>query len=219
MALKYVVLAEIFLLHSLGLTEDSFIGVNIYLTVVFMNVIPCWFIIKYLYTKYGQDLRYLGIEFKHVPKKIMIGFVGYVTCMPFLLLTLLISFMAMTFFKAEPPPHPLVPIVMKDESVLDLIYMMVFACILGPITEEIFFRGLLYPLFKKRVGIVLVAVLTAMLFAFLHMNWVMVLSIFVLGILFAYLYEKTGSLLPSMFVHMLHNTIMFIFVFVVKRYI
>jgi membrane protease YdiL (CAAX protease family) len=58
--------------------------------------------------------------------------------------------------------------------------------------------------------------ITSAVFASLHAHWVGFLPILALGLLLVYLFEKTGSLVPSMVVHMMHNVGMVVLVFVVR---
>ena len=58
---------------------------------------------------------------------------------------------------------------------------------------------------------------TAGLFAALHAHIVGFFPIMVLGMLLAYIYEKTGTLVSSVTVHMIHNLSMVFLVFLVKQ--
>ena len=83
-----------------------------------------------------------------------------------------------------------------------------FVALVGPAIEEVFFRGFTYTAFRNRWGVRWAIVGSAALFALLHMNLIAFIPIFILGVFLAYLYEKTGSLVPSMTVHMTHNFLM-----------
>jgi len=80
---------------------------------------------------------------------------------------------------------------------------VVFLVLVGPILEEIVFRGLLYGPMRRRVGPVFAALVTALLFMLGHGQ--IAQGIFVFGLLFAYLYESTQSLVPSILFHILVN--------------
>ena len=122
------------------------------------------------------------------------------------------------FFSYEPPPHPLVTVFIKEKPVSSwlLILSLVVACVIGPAVEELFFRGFLYPALRKYIGRFSTLVVTAALFAALHENWFSFLPIFFLGLVLGYLYEKRGSLLSCMTLHMVHNTTFLIYFFLMK---
>ena len=140
-------------------------------------------------------------------------------CYPYILASLVISFLVLELFKQKAVPHPLVPVVLKETSSIDMGYFLFLSTIIGPIAEEIFFRGILYPLLKKRVGIIIAAIVSSLFFSTMHMNLGLFLGVFVLGLLFTYLYEKTGSILPGMFVHVMHNALMMALVMLIKKLI
>jgi membrane protease YdiL (CAAX protease family) len=97
------------------------------------------------------------------------------------------------------------------------VWVTIVAIAIGPVTaaaEETLFRGMLYRWFRERIGIVLAAVLSAVLFSTSHLYFlvpggfageVMTLEIVVFGIIAAVLYQASGSLWPSILFHALNN--------------
>ncbi len=80
---------------------------------------------------------------------------------------------------------------------------VLFLVLIGPLMEELVFRGFLYGPIRRRVGPTIAICLTAFLFMLGHGQWAQ--STFVFGLLFAYLYESTQSLVPSVLFHVLLN--------------
>ncbi len=92
------------------------------------------------------------------------------------------------------------------EPVLRLPLWLSLLCIsvLPGVVEEFIFRGLFYGSYRKRRG--WGAVFTsALLFGLMHMNLNQFCYAFVMGIIFALLYEGTGSLTAPMLVHAVYN--------------
>lgn len=92
----------------------------------------------------------------------------------------------------------------------DAYLMSIFAVTLGPFMEELFFRGLLYPVLERRLGLFWGVVLTAIPFAMMHMfqygyAWGVVLLIFIMGIVVTIVRAKTGSVAASFLVHVGYN--------------
>ena len=54
-------------------------------------------------------------------------------------------------------------------------------------------------------------------FAFIHQNLFAFFPIFVLGLGLAYLYEKRGTLVPSIALHIVHNGVFIGYFFLVKE--
>jgi len=93
------------------------------------------------------------------------------------------------------------------ENITDAIFPLLFftAVILVPVSEEILFRGMAYTVLKKKFGVNRGILLSALLFSLLHQMVFYFVPIFLMGIVFAYVYEKTKSLLPSILSHALIN--------------
>jgi membrane protease YdiL (CAAX protease family) len=141
----------------------------------------------------------------------------YVLILPALAVILLLSVWLLDILKYVPPPQPVFEIFMKEERGKVLFFLTIFVSVFGPIVEEIFFRGFLYGAVKKRIGIIAAAFLTGAIFSLLHTNITGFLPIMTLGVVLAYLYETTGSLIASMTVHVIHNSIILMFVFFIKQ--
>ncbi len=92
--------------------------------------------------------------------------------------------------------------------------MAVFGITLAPLLEELFFRGMLYPLIRRGCGIVVGVLLTAAAFASIHgaqlgYAWGPLLSIFVVGFVFTVVRERTGSVAASFLMHCGYNFALF----------
>ncbi len=129
---------------------------------------------------------------------------GYILFFPALILLILISLGITWIFDLPFQPHPLVqPLLEAGEKFIWPLFAI--GLFLGPLAEELFFRGLLFPALQKRMSVFWSAVLSAALFSTLHWNWAAWLPIFGLGMLLAYSYQKTGSILVPVFIHVIHN--------------
>jgi membrane protease YdiL (CAAX protease family) len=79
--------------------------------------------------------------------------------------------------------------------------------LVGPLVEELFFRGLLTAGFRRRCGPIGTALLTAALFALAHLLPRGFPPLFLLGLALALVYERVGSTMPGMMTHCLYNGI------------
>jgi hypothetical protein len=85
--------------------------------------------------------------------------------------------------------------------------------LIAPVMEELLYRGFLYRgLAQSRLGPNGAIALTAVLFAVTHIQWIgdsmwwfQMLRIGFLGLLFGWLRERTGSVLPGIGIHALIN--------------
>ena len=205
-----ILLAEGFAARLFGLKileKDFYLMVNS----LFRDVLVAFFVVFLVVKKFKRPLSDIGLTARNFFRNVATGLVGYLALIPYLLVLLFILAWFAQTFSYEPPPQTVVEIYMRESHQKVLVFFTLFVAVLGPIIEEIFFRGFAYKAFRVRWGVRGALMGSALIFSALHMNLIAFLPIFVLGILLAYLYEKTGSLVPSMAVHVTHNLLMVIF--------
>jgi len=93
---------------------------------------------------------------------------------------------------------------------LDAYLLAVFAVTLGPLMEELFFRGFLYPVLARRLGAVWGILLTALPFGLIHFfqygrSWGAVLIIFLVGVVLTAVRAVTKSVASSFLAHVGYN--------------
>ncbi len=182
-----------------------------------LDTLTVVFIVYFTVRQYNEKLIALGISFKNFFRNIFYGVAGYITAAPALLAILFGISAVSSLFNYVPQEQHVVRLFMKEENAAFLVYSTVFASIVGPIIEEVFFRGFMYNAFKKYIGIFWAAIITAGIFATLHAHGVSFLPVMALGLLLVYLYEKTGTLVASMTVHVMHNLCMVSLVLLIKQ--
>lgn len=101
---------------------------------------------------------------------------------------------------------------LEDETdVAVLVVLAVMTTVLAPLIEETFFRGFLFGVLRTRIPLVPAVVIAGTIFGFVHLPApavaVVVLSGF--GIALCVLYHWSGSLLPCLGLHAVHNAITF----------
>ncbi len=89
---------------------------------------------------------------------------------------------------------------------LALVFLFIIG-FLAPFLEEIIFRGFLFGTMRSRFGPRRSMVYSSLLFAALHQSLIAFIPILFLAFILAYLYEKTGSLWPSIVLHIINNTV------------
>jgi membrane protease YdiL (CAAX protease family) len=88
--------------------------------------------------------------------------------------------------------------------------------ILGPIIEEIIFRGVLYSPYRKKYGPTVAVLLTSLFFCAFHPIRAFVVTL-IDGIIFGTLYEKTESIIPPIIAHCTINFLAHITSFILLR--
>lgn len=112
---------------------------------------------------------------------------------------------------------PEVPDPIKDliTNRISLAVIMLFAVVFGPIYEELFFRGFLYPLLVKSFGAAAGIILSAIPFALLHgpqyeWAWQQTALVGLAGAAFGVVRYRTGSTAASTILHSCFNLTQFI---------
>jgi CAAX protease family protein len=112
----------------------------------------------------------------------------------------------------QPEQQDLVEELKSERSALVLVSFGLLVCVLAPICEELFFRGLMFRVFADRMGLIGGAALSGAIFGLVHLTGGPLttgLVLFALGFGFALVRWWTGSLLPSMGLHALNNALSF----------
>jgi hypothetical protein len=99
----------------------------------------------------------------------------------------------------------LVDLFTQTKSPALLGFMVVLALAVAPVSEELVFRAGFFRFLRTRIPRWAAYGASAGLFALLHANWVSFLPLFVLGVLFAAAYERTGNIAVPMLAHALFN--------------
>ena len=95
--------------------------------------------------------------------------------------------------------------------------LILYVVILGPISEELIFRGLTAGYAKRIFRLWVVNVVQAVLFGAMHMNPIQSIYAFVLGLVIGYLVLKSDSLLMGMIIHITFNASSFVVSYVMPE--
>ena len=113
---------------------------------------------------------------------------------------------------AEAPRQESLEELFKSRAVLPL--AGVATLIAAPVAEEIFFRGFIFTGLLRPFGLVGAMAASGFLFALFHVTGAdtvaLVLPFGLIGMLFAWVYYRTGSLWPSIATHLLFNLVSFV---------
>lgn len=95
------------------------------------------------------------------------------------------------------------------ERPMDAYLTVAFAVTLGPLMEELFFRGFLYPVIARRMGVAWGVILTALPFGLMHYaqyrSWSAVLIIILVGVVLTTVRAVTKSVAASFLAHVGYN--------------
>ena len=128
-------------------------------------------------------------------------------------LTVIIQLLARSFRGLVPTEAPIEPSgFASDRS--GLMILAFLAIFVGPLAEEVFFRGMIYNALRQRTGLLVAAILQATAFDLFHpFEGFYRVIIAVVGFLLAMIYEWRKTLLTPILVHALSNVVSFMMIF------
>lgn len=89
-----------------------------------------------------------------------------------------------------------------------LILFLIYVCFLGPVLEEIIFRGFILKS-MQRFGNLTAIIVSSILFSMFHLNLVQFVNPVLMGIVLAFIAIKSKSIVPSIIAHVFNNSITF----------
>ena len=103
-------------------------------------------------------------------------------------------------------------------SQAELLKITIEVVVLAPVFEEIIFRGIVYSTLRAKFGFPVSLIGSAAIFALAHgYGSVAFLTVFWSGMLWAWLYDRTGSLVPGMCAHAVNNGLVVYFLVALFR--
>jgi membrane protease YdiL (CAAX protease family) len=139
--------------------------------------------------------------------QILFGIRCYIGFLPLLLILNWLTEWIANLWGIKLLPQEQIGLFFADASLPLLVFFTAFVAFFGPLIEELFFRGFTYQALRIKFGKWTSILVTATLFSLLHTNLAAFIPILGLGILLAYAFEWSGSLIPSIVIHICHNSV------------
>ncbi len=149
------------------------------------------------------SFRDLGLRYYSIARTIWYSFLSLLAIF---FVSFLYVFLMNSLFGIEAPASK-IEILVENRSISSNI-LFVVVTVIAPFSEEVFFRGFLYSAFKKSWGVNVALLLSSFLFAIVHLELYAFIPLVIIGWLLAYLFEKTKSLIPAIFLHGVYNLIL-----------
>ena len=195
----FFMLAIVAELKKLGVTEAAISvlsGVLILVAILAIIAMPAGGVSDSLKRVFGRSAQWRQL--------VGAGALAYLAFTPVFGVAILLSAWLTRFFPV--PSHPISER-LPSAGPMELVLLFTTAIVLAPITEELMFRGLLFPALAERLKSPWAGMLVSgFLFAAIHpqgpSGWPPLIAV---GFMAALVTYQTGSLLPAMVLHSLHN--------------
>src|ERR1700693_4503004 len=118
-------------------------------------------------------------------------------------------FVALASYNMKNTDHLPIQEIFKNRS--GAMLLMAMAVFVAPLVEETVFRGYLYPLFAKSLGVLPGILITGALFGLMHgaqlgWTWGLVALLTLVGVIFTFARARTGTVLASFLLHLGYNS-------------
>jgi CAAX protease family protein len=124
-----------------------------------------------------------------------------------------IVIVGLTQIFGQPDDQTLVDELQSEDSLLVLVSWGVLICVLAPVVEELFFRGFMFTVLARRLGVAWAALIDGVVFGIGHLDQqvepVQLIALGAFGVGLCLLYWRTKSIIPCMALHALNNSITF----------
>ena len=158
-----------------------------------------------------------GIKSAGIAQNTSSGLMSYLAILPPVAVGAFITAYFIKKFNIEAPMQYPLKLLTGDYPFALKAFIVFAACISAPIVEEIFFRGVAMPFIARKTGTFASVIIVSLVFASIHMNLPSFLPIFFLSIGLSLAYILSGSLLTSIVMHSLFNTITLLVVLTIKN--
>lgn len=161
---------------------------------------------RWLYTDYGTLPAAEGPS-PRLPLGVLFGTAAIALMVALPVLTVVSKGweVVLTWLGLPGEPQDLIDIFSKTTSPFVIGGMLVVACVLAPINEELIFRAGLFRFLRQRFGRRAAFVVSGASFGALHGNWAGFVPLALLGVVLGLVYEKTGDIRVPIAVHALFN--------------
>ncbi|MDA1237190.1 MAG: type II CAAX endopeptidase family protein [Acidobacteria bacterium] len=188
-----------------------------YLVYWSLGIQAIWWALVFAFIYYIVSIKY------RLPFLTTLGFTSYrAPTLWFVILGAALAFAVGLTGQLIGAPHdtPMMEL-LKDPSPLWLIG--IFAVLLGPVTEEVAFRGFLFLPLERGMGAAAAIIITSAVFTAPHgaqygWSWQILLLLFAAGASFGFVRWKTGSLWPAIVMHIAYNGLQFGAFFAAEQY-
>jgi len=180
------------------------------LATLFQALVVVGLVVYFVRKRYRLSWTYLGLRSVAVSNILIAGFAGGVLLF---FLVAMISLILNWFIPQSVEPQPFVEILLAAQNWWQVLIVIIIGSVLAPFSEEVYFRGFLFPFLRQHLGVDYGLWASAIVFGALHMDLIRFIPLTLGGFGLALIYQRTGSLWASILAHGVWNGIMTFLVF------
>lgn len=104
-----------------------------------------------------------------------------------------------------------------DDVSINIIITLICSGLIGPILEELVFRGIVYNNLKEITNITNATILTGLIFGIFHGNIIQFIYAFLFNIILTKVYDKDNNIFSPIIVHISANSIVTLTMFIINK--
>lgn len=177
---------------------------------LFSNIAIAAYIIYLVCFEHKLPLSTLGITLDNWGQNVIEGLKRYCIVLPVLIMSGFVTDYVCRLINITPQQQEIAKKVLGEDSSNVLVLMIIFGAIIAPFVEELMFRGFLQTTLYRYMGRWRAILVSSFFFSLVHLNIYVFLQIFILGIMLAYVFDKTKSIVATITIHVIHNSATFV---------
>ena len=182
-----------------GLSLYSQIGANILCIYIFR---------KYLYHKNGLRL----ISKKGLKCCVWATVIGIGVCLGHrIFLLLFIGFVEQSLMDIGEV------VITNQVMILATVPGILYEALLGPVTEELVLRGIIFPVARQKRGNLYAIIISSIFFALIHMNGIQLITGLFMGVIIGYAIVLTDNVYIGIIIHAVNNSFSFFNIYVLDK--
>jgi len=190
---------------GLGMGEAGYFLVVFFIQFI-VTVLLVWF---FAIVTTGASWSDLGLKAVTLKKLFKYGLLGGIV----LIVTVVVLGFIIKQFQPEIPPQYFEEVLRSAHGWRVFLPVFAAGAILAPFSEELYYRGMIYPVFRQHLGPFWGALSAGLLFGLVHFDLWRTIPLAIGGAGLCYIYEKTDSIWASTLAHGVWNGFMSIVVY------
>ncbi|MDD3314467.1 MAG: type II CAAX endopeptidase family protein [Syntrophaceticus sp.] len=112
-----------------------------------------------------------------------------------------------SFLPQTPQPQAVADLILNARGGVQIIALLLLVGVIAPVSEELFFRGFIYPVMRGYFGVNWGITATACLFGLMHFDLIRFVSLAIGGACLNIFSERSNSIYPAIVAHSMWNTV------------
>lgn len=190
------------------------IGVVILISIAVFQGLLSLILFVHLQSVGLNTLQVLGMESPLQVRDAVWGLMAYCMALPLVAMSALFTKALFGSLKIDLTLQPMIQQISELSGWMNWVSLFLLVGFIGPLLEEVIFRGIIFPLLVQKLGALSGLLLQAAIFALIHQHAASLLALFSLAILLGLTYLYTRRLMTCVWAHVFFNSMTLVYALV-----